>query len=238
MDSYKRYKMQLRQTAYKLWISDLVNGNYVKQEGEWEPNYVQVHNMQISRVNMIGTVVNRFSSEDNSYSSITLDDSTSTIRLKTFREDTALLKDLQLGQIIMVIGKVREYNGELFVLPEIIKVLTNPNWELARKLELLKIYGKPIMQETQMIRVQEEVPEKEITIPRTMEAEEIVVDEEDMKENPKQKVYSVITSSDTISIKEVITKSGLSEQEAERIINELLEEGEIYEPKAGFLKSI
>lgn len=231
--------MQQRQPAYKLWISDLVNGNYVKQEGEWDPNYVQVHNKRVSRVNLIGTVVNKFDNEDGSYSTITIDDSTSTIRLKAFRDDTIRLKEINPSNIVLVIGKVREYNAELFIAPEVVKILDNPNWELARKLELIKICGKP----TKIIPTYVTSHETNIqkTAPNQPETNtELVVENVNVEEeNTRQKIYSLISNTmGMISIKEVAEKASLPAQEAEEVINVLLAEGEIFEPKPGFLKSI
>src|SRR3989338_11716391 len=102
--------MQARQTAYKVWLASLLNGKYVRREGEWEPNYVEVKDLQVSRVNVIGTVVEKFISNDNSYASITLDDGSATIRLKTFKEDNKLLESLSPGTLVLTIARVKEYN--------------------------------------------------------------------------------------------------------------------------------
>ena len=77
-----------RLTAYKTWISDLLNSNYVETHGEFESNYVELYNTQISKVNIVATVVNKMESDDKNYASITLDDGSEEIRLKTWREDT------------------------------------------------------------------------------------------------------------------------------------------------------
>ncbi|MBI2109643.1 hypothetical protein HYT58_00520 [Candidatus Woesearchaeota archaeon] len=231
--------MQQRQPAYKLWISDLVNGTYVKQEGEWDPNYVQVLDKRVSRVNLIGTVVSKFDNEDGSYSTITIDDSTSTIRLKAFRDDTVRLKNIKPSHMVLVIGKVREYNAELFIAPEVVKILDNPNWELARKLELIKICGKPGKIVSTHIASHETYTSK--VTPKQLETStELVVENVNVEEeNTRQKIYSVISNTNgMISIKEVTEKTSLPAHEAEEVINELLAEGEIFEPKPGFLKSI
>ena len=135
-----------RQTAFRVWISDLNNENFIKQEGEFVPNYIKVENKNVSRVNLIGSVVNKYENQDSSYNSLLLDDGSAQIRVKTWREDTILLQNFEIGDIILVIGKVKEYNNEIYVLPEIVKKL-NVNWQLVRRLKLIKEYGKPKQQD-------------------------------------------------------------------------------------------
>src|SRR3989344_5836799 len=131
-----------RLTAYKVWISDLINSNYVKMPGEFESNYLEFGDKQVSRINIIATVVNKNESQDKNYVALVLDDGTEQIRIKTWGEDTRLVNNLNIGETILVIGKTKTYNDELYILPEIVKNV-NLNWEVARKLELIKLYGKP-----------------------------------------------------------------------------------------------
>lgn len=219
--------MQKRQTAYKIWINDLLNNNYVKQAGEWEPNYVEFNGMKVARVNLIASVVFKFKSEDNNYVALTLDDNSGSIRVKVWGEDVKLLDSFEAGDIVLVIGRVREFNNEIYINPEIVKKM-DPNWELVRKLELIKEYGKP---EIKIIKqeVKEEVKE--------------VVEEEviDISESSRQKIINLIESlSDEHGVKvdDVVKESELDENEAEGIIQDLLKEGEIFQPKANFLKLI
>ena len=125
-----------RKTAHKLWISNIVNSPYTKSTGEFEPNYITLDNKQISRVNIIASVIETFMSEDEKFSSIVIDDGSATIKLQAFKEDTKLLKDFEMGDLIMAIGKVREFNNEKYILAEIVKTL-NPTWGKIRRLELL-----------------------------------------------------------------------------------------------------
>ena len=36
-----------RQTAYKVWMSNLLNSEFVKEEGEWQPNYVLLNEHRV-----------------------------------------------------------------------------------------------------------------------------------------------------------------------------------------------
>src|SRR3989344_6803359 len=143
--------MQKRQTAYKLWIASIVSSPFIKKEGEWEPNYLEFNNSQISRVNLIATVVDKF--DNDSYCTIIVDDGSGEIRVRAFKDDVHLLKELKKGEMISVIGRLREYNEEVYIIPEIVNNIDDPNFELLRKIELLKSFGKPKF-EIQQVKVE------------------------------------------------------------------------------------
>src|SRR3989344_4350794 len=105
---------QKRNTAYKVWVSNLLNAEYVEGKGEWESNYFKVNGNEISRVNIIGNVVFSFKNEDNSYRSVSLDDGSGIIRLKAWRDDAVLLDNISLGDMILVVGKVKRYENEVY----------------------------------------------------------------------------------------------------------------------------
>ena len=132
-----------RMTAKKVRIYDIINGKWVKKEG-MEPSYVETnYGDQLSRVRIMGTIVSKFIAEDGNFASITVDDATDTIRAKTFKTIKPV-DTVEIGDIVDVIGKVREYNEEIYLIPEIILKMTDPNMELLRKLEVkasLKNFG-------------------------------------------------------------------------------------------------
>ncbi|MFH1501388.1 MAG: OB-fold nucleic acid binding domain-containing protein [archaeon] len=129
-----------RQTAYKVKIGDIVNGQQV-MEGE-RLAHIEHNGKQIVRANIVANVIEKYQSEgEKKYISLTIDDASGQIRLKIFGEDVDKFKDIGQGNTIMVIGLVRFYNGELYINPEIIKV-QDPQYLLVRKLELEN--NKPI----------------------------------------------------------------------------------------------
>lgn len=229
--------VQIRQTAFKVWIADLINGRYVKEEGEWTPNYVLVRDdLKVSRVNLIASVVSKNINEDSSYGFLTVDDGTSSINLKAWRDDINILSKREIGDLINIIGRVREYSEGLYVIPEVVKKLEDPNWAKVRKLELEKLYGKPpkiknkdISEKKIMIEVQDSTPLG------------IIVKEESANEpsqTNRQKVLKFIGKKDEISYDDLFDGLEIDEKEVESIIKELLREGEIYQPKPNYLKVI
>lgn len=232
-----------RQTARRVWLSFLDEGKFIKSEGEWEPNYLEVKGTKISRLNVIGTVVETFYNEEKLYASITLDDGTSTIRLKSWKEDSSMLKDFKKGDTILVIGKLREYQDEVYITPEIVKILNDPNWELLRKVELLKTQGKPKIMEIPNnveIRRSPEQPNSNILKEQPkMDIEKVNMGELKLPENDRQKIISLLNNSNSgITINEISDKLNFDQEKAESVLSSLIKEGEIYQNKPGHFKSI
>ena len=129
---------QKRQIAYKISIKDIFQGKYVQQEG-WNPNYIESFDgKKISRVNIIGIVLSKEDNQETSYKSILIDDGSGTISAKSFGEDSGILQNIQIGDPVLIIGRIKEYNSELHILIEIIKKLEDPKWIEIRKIELEK----------------------------------------------------------------------------------------------------
>lgn len=120
---------QKRRTAYKFWIKDIINSTTITKEGT---HFFEIRGRETARTNVIATVVDKQTNTDNTFSTITLDDGTETIRVKTWKEDTKKLEDINIGDQVMVIGRIRVYNDEIFITPEIAKK-QEPEWLLVRK---------------------------------------------------------------------------------------------------------
>ncbi|MEK6915425.1 MAG: OB-fold nucleic acid binding domain-containing protein [Nanoarchaeota archaeon] len=126
-DEFKRH------TAYKLKIGDVLSGNQIV-DGE-KLKFVEINGKNVARVNLIANVVDKFiQDEEKKFASLTLDDSSGQIKLKTFGEDIEKLKKFEQGDTILAVGMVREWNKEIYVTPEIIKK-KQPEYLLLRKLE-------------------------------------------------------------------------------------------------------
>src|SRR3989338_6066966 len=102
-----------RAAAIKLLISELRGLPYMKEDG-WASSFLQAEG-RIYRLSLIGTVIQK--SADNL--SLTVDDGSGTIALRVFEDRGMLSKDI--GDIVLVIGKPREFSSERYVLPEVVK---------------------------------------------------------------------------------------------------------------------
>ena len=124
-----------------------------------------------------------------------------------------LFSKVDVGDSILVIGKAREFNNEMYVMPEIIKKI-DLGWLNVRKFELTN----SVFEKRQQGK-KESSPAEEIT------------------ENFIESVYSIIKELDTgdgVSIEEVLKSSKTSH--AEDIVKKLLANGDIFEIKPGRLK--
>lgn len=206
-----------RMTAKKVRISDIVSGRWVKNEG-LEPSYIVTgFGEQVSRARVMATVVAKFLAEDGNFGSITLDDSTDTIRAKTFKTVKPLEK-VEIGEIVDLVGKVREYNGELYIIPESVFKVKDPNMELLRRLEIQKAVRSANLKPAAAAQQQEETGKVEET---------------------RKKVLGVIESSKAgATYNEILKAVDAPEPEIESIIDELLSEGVCYEPMPGRIRKI
>ena len=123
---------QNRQTAYKVRISDVINGPFVKSEG-WEANHVVVNGLQVARVNLICIVVSKEFNEN--YKSIVVDDGSAKISVKSF-DNKFDFDNFEVGDSILLIARLREFSGERYLTPEIMKKVENKKWLELRKLEI------------------------------------------------------------------------------------------------------
>lgn len=123
-----------RNTAYKMRIGDILKAKPIMAEGKFL--FLELGDKKISRVNILANCVDKFISDgEKKFGSLTLDDASGQIRLKVFSDDLPLIVNVNQGDTLQIIGNVREWNSEIYVLPEIVKKV-DPKWLLVRKLEI------------------------------------------------------------------------------------------------------
>lgn len=126
---------QKRNTAYKFRIGAILSA---KQNIEAERlKSVEIADRHVVRVNVIANVTDKYIQDgEKKFGSITLDDATGQIKVKTFGDDVdSFFAQLNQGDTIMVIGMLRVWNSEIYITPEIIKK-KDPSFLLIRKLEV------------------------------------------------------------------------------------------------------
>jgi RPA family protein len=130
--------MRERMTAVRASISDITNGSFSNDNG---PHVISPFGVELRRVVIVGFVVNKFYREgDDSgkkrFESITIDDGTDTIGIKVWgEEDADILESVKERILALVVGRVREYNDEVYLMPEIVRELTDPNYMSLHLLE-------------------------------------------------------------------------------------------------------
>ncbi|MBU3957731.1 MAG: hypothetical protein KKB25_01520 [Nanoarchaeota archaeon] len=247
-----------RLTAKKAGISEITKGKFFKKPG-FESNYVLTHlGRRLSRVRVLGLVVDKFMNSDGSYSAITIDDSSDTIRCKFFG-GLKIFDGVEAGSVVDAVGKVREYNGEIYIAPEIVTKITDPNFETMRILELALITRQ---QKERIAKIKElklktsdtkEIKESAKYLMSEEDAEAIIEAEGIINENlsaadgkteqpkdAKETVIKIVNESgkDGVDYQMILAKSGLPESAVDMAVQSLLESGILFEPRPGKLKSL
>ncbi|MBI4018478.1 MAG: hypothetical protein HY368_02615 [Candidatus Aenigmarchaeota archaeon] len=240
-----------RLTAVKTRIKAITTGKYVVREG-FEPNYVlTAAGEQLSRVRVLATVVDKFVSETGKFASLTLDDGTETIRAKVFNA-VSMFDSVAVGDIVDAIGRVREYQGEIYLMPEVVAKAETPNYELLRELELRQQERELQKKRALILEYQKQAADVD-ELKKHMferfgiaheEVEAVIQSEEVVEEktaDEKSKILELIANMDTgqgCDYTELTQASGLSEDVIDGIINELLSEGICFEPRPGKIKKL
>ncbi len=241
-----------RITATKVRIADMLGGKFFQGNKEnFTPSYViNTFGRKISRVNIIATITDMFASDDNKYLFITLDDNSGAIRLKAFGDDVKIINDFKVGDEILAIGKVREYNGEIYILPEIVRLVEDFNHISLRRLELLK----DILQLRKQKKSLKEIADREgIEAAKKYAAEKLGIDENSIehiikegdsgtvKTNSEEIVVKILKEFDDgngVELEKILEESKLNKNEIEYVITNLLDNGSLFEPNVGKFKLV
>ncbi|MFH1823249.1 MAG: OB-fold nucleic acid binding domain-containing protein [archaeon] len=208
-----------RFTAYKYAIKKLLEGQPRFENDKFKE--LIIDEKPVSRVNIMANVVDKFESEQGNYVSTTVDDGSGTIRIKAFAQGVGMLKTFSVGDSLMIIGVLREYNKEVYITPEIVKKV-DARWLMARKLEL----GEEI---TELPKVQTPKEIKEEIVEETIPVEKTI----------REKIIDLVKEKEEeggIKIDEVIMALKEPVEHINKDIKDLLEEGTIYEPQPGKLR--
>ena len=231
-----------RLTAIKTSIGPIIHGKYIAQEG-FEPNYVQTEHGRLSRVRVLGTVVDKFVSESGKLAALTIDDGTATIRSKAFG-GIAVFSSIETGAIVDVVGRVKEYQGEIYLSPELTTVV-DINFEIMRQLELIK-HGKHADQKMQIVSQYKNQISDMDELKRVLRERHGISEDETasmavQKDDNKEKVLEFIEKLDKgegCEYADLISGSGLTEDVIDAAVNELLNEGTCFEPRPGKIKKL
>lgn len=213
-----------REIAFKLRIGDILKGTPiiedVPQEASPNPNetmassvvkekfrFLELGEKKIVRVNIIANIVDKYSSDgEKKFATITIDDATGQIRLKVFGEDIEKFNDISQGDTILTIGVLRSYNGEVYLLPEIVKK-TDTRYLLVRKLELEGKSSK-----------KEEVKQERVLETRDQIIELIKAGEQTGGVSTEDIILKIKSAAPEVINSEII---------------KLIEDGTVYEPRPG-----
>ncbi len=203
-----------RNTAYKLRIGEILIGTPLINGDRF--SFLELGNRKIVRVNLVGNIVDKYEGAGNSenegkkYIFFTLDDGSGQIKLKSFGEDYNNFRNIFQGQTVVVIGNLRYWNNETYVVPEIIKEV-DVRYLLLRKLETEK--------------------EKSLNSGHVVKGQIMAVRDKILEMIKNSEDNGGVDSADIFAGFPEISSS-LIQQEIQR----LLEEGIIFEPRPGRIR--
>lgn len=222
-------KFQKRQPAFYVEVKELLMGNYVKTEG-WDPNYVTTSfGLNASRVTIFGTIV------DQGDNTINVDDSSGIISIRSF-EEFKPFEMVSNGDYVLIVGKVRQFNNEIYITPEICKKIDSKWKEFRNKnIDKLKILfaDKKIdnFEATESVSFNTGVDAVNEIV------EEAVVKTESSPKTQIEEVLNYIDSEDSGNgVEKVKILDSFDDSSIPEVIDTLIMEGDIFEVKPGVFK--
>lgn len=194
-----------RETAIICAVKDILQGSFVRTEG-WAPSYFATDAGNISRVNLMGVVVEKEGD------GIVIDDGSGRILLRSFETN---LPEANVGELMLIIGRPRIFNEKKYVVPEIMRKMS-PAWAEYRKLQLERILR--------------------VTTPIRKEKKEVIAEMPQGQNPYQRIVEFIkdLDTGEGADTGEVERRSGFSN--AGELISRLIEEGEIFEIRPGRIK--
>lgn len=211
-------EIRKREVAYKMKIGSIIGGEPIIEniEGKEKLNFILLGSKQIQRVNVVANVIDKFISESSpeskGFGSLTIDDASGQIQLKVFGEDISKIENLDQGDTVIVIGLLRSFNKQLYIIPEIIKKV-DIKYLLVRKLELELQNGSEKSQEEPV--------------------------QDDKKIQIREQIINLIRESEEqggITTEDLILKVNSEPEIINSEITRLLEEGIVYQPRPGRIR--
>jgi RPA family protein len=194
----------------RVHIADIVVG------GESESSIIK--NAQFTNVKIFGTVLDKriFRSEGKvDYGVISVDDGSGfMVQVKTWGSSTKTVESIGQGDMVDVVGKVRYKDGEIYIIPEIVRRIDDPNWETVRELEIIRDHLR--RKENKLAR----------SVPFTRRSADL--------ESEILRAIERSGSNTGAEYSELINHiEHSSEDEIKKTLKELLNRGKIYEPRPG-----
>lgn len=194
-----------RKVAYKMKVGDILSGKIIFDAERFK--FLEYNGKEIVRVNLIANIIDKFVQDDEKkFASITVDDASGQIKIKTFGDEIEKFANYLQGDTIQIIGLLRSWNNELYLTPEIIKK-RDPQYLLLRKLEL------------------------DLEKPKTLEKSELSQLRNQILEAVKKN-----EEKGGVEIESLILELKNSPDIINKEVKKLLEEGLVYEPRPGKLR--
>ncbi len=245
-------KQNFRAQAKLVPLSELHLGKYITGN-ETSTSYLQLKDeTELVRVNCIAVVVRR--EDQGSITIFTIDDGSDNINVRIF-DGRVGFDNINVGQVVLIIGRVREYNTERYIAAEIIRpvksrwlryrsLLLHPKSNETRKIEIIPqeninlntvSYSGAVNKEFDIdsSHIKKKVDEKEKNKPVVAIVPNIL--SEDV--NPYVELMQIIVKLDTgegVALESIIAESQFSN--TEELLQKMMETGDIFQNLPGKVK--
>jgi len=194
-----------RNTAYKLKIGDIAAGKPIVDADKLK--FLELGDKQVVRVNIIANIIDKYIQEgEKKFGSLTIDDASGQIKIKSFGEDVDKFNQFTQGDTILTIGLLRQWNNEVYITPEIMKK-KDPEFLMVRKLEI------------------------ESEMPKTQDKGKLLALKDKILEMTKAE-----DSTGGVDVEKIILTLKEAPALINSEIKKLLEDGMVYEPRPGKLR--
>lgn len=222
-------------TAVKTTIKTILASTFNKGE-EGRPSYIEIAGgVLASRINVIAIIVSK--EQVGTMTSLFIDDGSGQI-LARFFEENKYVQLLKVGEVILIIGRVREYNLEKYVSPEIVKKV-DAGWLKVRRKEMEHPPEEILLERSVTLPQKDLTEEKNLSKinpdPSALLKKEMV--EHDGRILPVQKILQYIQENDKgegVLIEQILQQSPI--ENAEKIISKMLESGDAFQNLPGRIK--
>jgi len=237
-----------RATAKRILLEELRYGMFLRNGNA--SYFLSSLGDKISRVRVVGTVVDKYVGEE--MESLRIDDGTSQLRCKSFGQEAKL--EVELGDLVEVIGKVREYGGEIYISVELVKRVSFESFLLHRLEALRRIADlrlvkqvlqeyKPKCADAEELKhaLKKELGLDEEAAEAVLAADELFAQRVTNGASLREKVLALIRELDKgegCEYSELLKRSSLAPEVLERVVTELLDRGLCFEPKPGVIKPL
>ncbi len=203
-----------------------------------EKLYFRIDEKTINRVRIFGTVISRFDrDEPKKFTSLTIDDGTDTIRVKIWpnqfkNQDGSIIeskdlgKDVKQGDIIDILGKVKKYENEFYVIPYNLIIRNDIEWEMNRRAQLLSID----FDRNGIISAEDEIKDLENTSNNV--SDDIVVNNDLSETERLLNAFSDNYKENSIAL--LSERSKLDKDLVKKLMQELRVDGQVLAPEIGF----
>lgn len=247
--------------SYKLSkIVDLSTGEKVFDDEAGFLKYIETEEGPVARAAVVGTVLDTNINDETNSGSIVLDDKSGVIRVQTFGEGLSKIKDVKQGDTVIVFGKVREYDNNVYLLLQILKKISIEEMQ-ARKayVDFLKEhwqkmseqiasdfsvfegniddFAKNIAKKYRLSQNEVDMIIREIKLKKTQQSETTKKAQNDADEQTLlQAISKLDQEGNGASIDDLASATGFSRERIEEIIKYAIDIGDIYEPSPGRFK--